>query len=57
MALSKYFGCLDWARLLVGDGYPAYDPEMMMKILMYVYSQKIYITRRIAQELMLPLCI
>ena len=22
MALSKYFGCLDWARLLVGKALP-----------------------------------
>lgn len=35
----------------VGGGCPAYDPEMMTKVLVYAYSQKIYDSRRIAQEL------
>jgi len=34
-----------------GGGCPAYDPEMMMKILVYAYSQKVYSSRRIAKEL------
>jgi len=34
-----------------GGGCSAYDPEMMMKVLVYTYSQKIYSGRRIAQEL------
>ena len=34
-----------------GGGCPAYDPEMMMKVLVYACSQKIYSSRRIAQEL------
>jgi len=35
----------------VGGDCPAYDPEMMMKVLVYAYSQKIYSSRWIAQEL------
>ena len=34
-----------------GGGCPAYAPEMMMKVLVYAYSQKIYSGRRMAQEL------
>jgi transposase len=34
-----------------GGGCSAYAPEMMMKVLVYAYSQKIYSGRRIAQEL------
>lgn len=33
-----------------GGGCPAYDPEMMMKVIVYAYSQKIYGGRRIAKE-------
>jgi transposase len=34
-----------------GGGCPAYNPEMMMKILVYAYSQRVYSSRRIAKEL------
>lgn len=34
-----------------GGGCPAYAPEMMMKVIVYAYSQKTYSGRRIAQEL------
>jgi transposase len=34
-----------------GGGCSAYAPEMMMKVLIYAYSQKLYSGRRIAQEL------
>lgn len=34
-----------------GGGCSAYDPEMMMKIIVYAYSQRVYGSRRIAREL------
>jgi transposase len=34
-----------------GGGCSAYDPEMMMKIIVHAYSQKIYSGRRMSQEL------
>jgi len=34
-----------------GGGCPADDPEMLMKVVVYAYSQKIYSGRRIAQGL------
>jgi transposase len=34
-----------------GGGAPAYHPAMMLKVIIYAYSQKIYSSRSIAQEL------
>lgn len=35
----------------VGGGRPAYDPEMMLKVLIFAYSRGVYSNRRIAQQL------
>jgi len=34
-----------------GGGAPAYHPTMMLKVIVYAYSQSIYSSRKIAQEL------
>ena len=38
-------------RPFSGDGCPSYSPKMMMKVLLYAYSSKVYSSRKIARLL------
>jgi len=52
--INEVVDTLDLSPLLAkheGGGAPAYHPSMMLKVTIYAYSQKIYSSRSIAQEL------
>jgi len=52
--VSDVVEAIDLSRLMeeyAGGGAPAYHPAMMLKVLIYAYSQGIYSSRAIAREL------
>jgi len=40
-----------WDQIFTGGGTPSYHPQMMLKAILYGYSQKIYTCRQIAKAI------
>ncbi|WP_193750876.1 transposase, partial [Bacillus coahuilensis] len=40
-----------FSSLYPGGGRPAYHPKMMLKVILYAYTNKIYSSRQIAKQL------